>query len=469
MRIVRSAVCGAALLSSLAGCGRKADVSVEGVSCYPAEARRWISNEPAASSGSNDPGGPYAVYVDGSASMAGYLRGATAAERPLADLIGMLPQLPGVSASGVELIRFDRRVSVVKPEDMRRLQIPAGYSCRNGKAGCDSQESHVDQALTRIASAKGDVLSVVVSDLWLTNSEVLTTGGVALSRPLTDILSSGRGVAVYGFDSPYAGRVYDLPSGVSGSSASRRYLFILAIGSPARLDAFHAAMLRAPSASIARDLQSGTAHYSLFTTEPVARAASGTQAFVSAGGGPLVKAAFLPVRQGVRIPQFKLDRAQALRLGDGAGSVQWTGVSGSSMRPGAVWKGPSVGTTDAYRMIGSKCLPAAGDWRPEGKSSDGWSGETYSLAPTKLGALPRGSYLLVGNLRRIGLQSPNEATQWMRDWSFDAAGEQAALARRTVPTLNLAETARLMENALAQAAEKRPVDIGGFAAAVQID
>ncbi len=122
-----------------------------------------------------------------------------------------------------------------------------------------------------------------------------------------------------------------------------------------------------------------------------------------------------------------------------------------------------------YRMTGSKCLPGSGDWRPEGRSDDGWRGDAYALTPSALATVPRGTYLLVGNLRRTGLESPNEATRWMREWSFDASGEKAALQRRTMPTLNLAETARLMENALAQAAERRPVDIGGFAAAVQID
>jgi hypothetical protein len=381
----------------------------------------------------------------------------------------MLPRLPGISSTSVELVRFDRRVSVVQPTDLKRLQTPQGYFCPTERATCDAQESHVDQALARAAEAKGDALSVIVSDLWLTNSEVLTTGGVALSRPLTDILASGRGVAVYGFESPYAGRVYDLPSGTTGPSAPRRYLFVMAIGSPARLDAFHAAMLRAPSATIARDVGSSTAHYSLFTTEPVKQAVAGTQAFAIANGGPLIKAAFLTVRQGVRIPQFKLDRAQALRIGNDSGSVAWAGVSATEMRPGAVWKGPTQGVTSVFRMTGSKCLPHAGDWRSEGRNDDGWHGDAYSLNPSALATLPRGSYLLVGNLRRTGLESPNQATQWMRDWSFDASGERAALKRSTVPTLNLAETARLMENALAQAAEKRPTDIGGFAAAVQID
>ena len=469
MTIVRSAFCGAALLLSLAGCGREADGTPDGVSCYPEEARRWISSATVEASGTSDPGGPYAIYVDGSASMSGYLRGATATERPFADLIGMLPQLPGINRSGTELVRFDRKVSVIREEDLKRLQTPEGYSCPRDGSACDAQESHVDQALSRVAAAKADTLSVIVSDLWLTNSEVLTTSGVALSRPLTDILTSGRGVAVYGFESPYSGRVYDLPSGATGATASRRHLFVMAIGTPARLDAFHGAMLRAPSATIARDVAPGNAHYSLFTTEPVRQAAAGTQAFEGATPGPLAKAAFLPVRQGVRIPQFKLDRAEALRGAEGSGSAAWAGVSVGAMRPGAVWKGSSRGMTSLYRMTGSKCLPGAGDWRPEGKNDDGWAGDGYSLVPSQVATLPRGSYLLVGSLRRTSLESPNEATRWMRDWSFDAAGERAALERKTMPTLNLAETARLMENALAQAAEKRPVEIGGFAAAVQID
>lgn len=452
-------------LLAVVGCARGGDATADGASCYPSDARRWIATAPEPT-GSDGTDGPYSVYVDGSASMAGYLRGATPDERPLADLIGMLPQLPGIGHGDAELVRFDRRVTVVKPDALRRLQRPDGYGCASA-ANCDSQESHVDQALARIAASDPRTLSVVVSDLWLTNSEVLTSGGVALSRPLDDILASGRGVAVYGFESPYAGRVYDLPSGSRDASASRRYLFVVAVGPAARLDAFHAAMVRAPSASIARDLSDGRAHYSLFTTEPVRKDAAGTQTFEPAATGPLTRSAFLPVRSGVRVPQFALDRSAALR--GGGASARWRGVDPDEMRPGAVWEGPSRGSTAVYRSVGSSCAASGGDWRAEGQNADGWTGTGYSLDPRSLATLPRGTYLLVGTLRRTGLESPNPATRWMREWSFDAPIEKVALSRPVVPTLNLSETARLMENALARAAERRPTDIGGFAVGLKID
>lgn len=466
MGISRGPLCLAVAVAA-SGCDGSPKALIEGVACYPEAARRWIATagEDVAAA---DAAGPYAVYVDGSASMAGYLRGDAGAGRPLADVIGMLPQMPGVSQGPVELVRFDRRVSVISPADLRRLQTPEGYSCAPGRA-CDAQESHVDQALVRMAAADRSTLSVMVSDLWLTNSEVLTSGGVALSKPLQDILSSGRGVAVYGFPSPYRGRLYDLPSGDRSVDAAGRYLFVVAVGTPKRLEAFHSSMLRAPSASIASDLGAGRAGYSLFTTEPVRRVVEGTQAFTAPVRGPLAKAAFLPVRSGVRLPQFKLDRGAALRAGADAPGVVWSGVSPSEMRTGAVWTGPSRGVTATFRMTGSSCKPDGGDWRPEGRGSEGWRGSGFALEPGSLAEMPRGTYLLVGGLRRTGLESPNPATAWMREWSFDASDEKAAVRRRVVPTLNLSETARLMENALAAAAEARPTNIGGFAVAVQID
>ncbi|MEI9852289.1 MAG: hypothetical protein WDN24_17145 [Sphingomonas sp.] len=66
---------------------------------------------------------------------------------------------------------------------------------------------------------------------------------------------------------------------------------------------------------------------------------------------------------------------------------------------------------------------------------------------------------------------PNPATAWFRDWSFSTA--DGAAAGRTgngafFRTLNLAEFARLLENALADAAEHNPGPITGFTFAVEV-
>lgn len=444
--------------------------SLAGASCYPDAARAWIGEgAKSVAMVSEDPGGTYSIYLDGSASMVGYIRGGSADSRPLADLVGMMPTLQGIDRGKVEIVRFDRRFTVLAQKDLGTMQVDSGYLCPPSNANCDAQESHIDQALAKIASSDAGGLSVVVSDLWLANSEVLTTDGVALSKPLADIFASGRSVAVYGFESAYSGRVNDLPSGNRNRTASRRYLFMIAVGPLKRLEALHSAMETAPSRSIAADLNSGKAHYSLFTLEPSVAAASGEQSFALAAKSPLTKTSFLPVRSGVKIQQFHLDKGQALRAA-GAAGASWSGVATAHPVTGAVWEGSSDGHTSLFRMTGNKCLPNGGDWRAEGELNGGWGSEAdYQLDPAQLAALPAGKYLLVGTVQRTSLLSPNPATQWMRDWSFDSITESKAVNRPVMPTLNLAETARLLEVTLLKAAQRKPMNIGGFAVAVEIN
>lgn len=454
----------------LTSCGGGGSPSIDGTSCYPEAARPWISGASAASGAVRDPGGPMSVYFDGSASMVGFIRGGTADEKPLADLIGMLPSLDTIDHGKLTILRFDRSFTDLKSADLSRMQTEAGYLCPTGNRNCDAQESHIDRALGRVAAEDPKSLSVIVSDLWLANSEVRTTDGVALSKPLAEIFASGRSIAVYGFESPYSGRVSDLPSGSRTVTAGRRHLFLVVAGPVERLRAFRDAMRNAPSASIARALENGGAHYSLFTLDPVVTASDGPQPFELKAGGPLTKTSFLTVRTGVRVPQYHLDRGAALRS-SGGGGAKWD-VPEAAVLAGAVWQGTSQGTTKLYRRLGDKCLPNGGDWREEGKLEGGWPTDgdaRFTLEPSELAILPPATYLLVGSVRRTSLLSPNPATQWMRDWSFDAAGEAVAVKQPVMPTLNLAETARLLEVALLKSAETKPMNIGGFAVAVEIE
>lgn len=463
----------AALLAlALAGCGGNQPI-VDGASCYPEAARKWITAPRDQANAVKDPGGPYSVYFDGSASMAGYIRGSSANERPLADLVAMLPDLDTIDRSKVEIVRFDRKVSVLARDQASRMQTEGGYICPADQRNCDAQESHIDQALARIAAADAKSLSVVVSDLWLANSEVMTTDGVALSKPLSDIFASGRSVAVYGFESPYRGRVNDLPSKNPNISANRRYLFLIVAGPVDRLEAFQSAMKTAPSASIARDLGSGKAQYSLFTLDPVQSVGAGTQSFALPPKSPFKKVTFLETRAGVRMPQYQLEKSLVLRAAqpEALPAPTWAGVSATAIRPGAVWQGKSQGAAKLFREVGNDCAPKGADWRDEGELRSGWqaaSGGGFSLDPEELATLPSGRYLIVGGLRRVSLDTPNPATEWMRQWSFESATEAEAVKRLVMPTLNLAETARLLEVALLKSAQSNPMNIGGFAVAVEI-
>lgn len=453
---------------AMSGCGTSREVA-DGRSCFPADARPFIGGDARKAAAPRDPGGAFELYLDGSASMVGFLRGATAAERPMADLIGMLPQLDGIDHGQAKLIRFDRRITELPYGAGTTMQTEAGYLCPASTPNCDRQESHLDQALGRVAAAGPATLSLVLSDLWLANSEVRTSEGVALARPLNDILRSGRSIAVYGFESPYSGRVTDLPSGRRDVTARRRYLFVIAVGPVARLQALHSAMLRASSATIQRALNEGDGRYALFTAAPMMPGGVAPATWDVPVGGPFRKAAFLPVRAGARVPQFTLDRGAALRGGPKSEvGATWPGLGADQLLPGAVWTGASDGATTLYRMAGASCLPDGGDWRRDGTLASGWRNGRFTMSADELARLPAGRYLLVGSLRRTGVASPNPAAAWMREWSFDPAGEPGAIARPVVPTLNLAEFARLLENALAGSVEAKPAPIGGFAAAVDI-
>ena len=446
---------------ALASCGGGPGAEVSGVTCYPKTARNWIASVADQTPTTNDPGGPYRIYLDGSGSMAGYIRGATGSERPLSDLVGMLPDLATIDRDDVGIMRFDEEfIDLTPTEASATMGVASGYGNR---------DSHIDQVLDRIARDDPQSLSVVLSDLWLVNGNVVTTGPVALSPKLNQIIASGRSIAIYGFEVPYSGRVSDLPSGRRDQQASRRHLFLLVAGPVARLQAFRGAMETASSPSIAGYMSSGAAQYTLFTTDPLQSALGGTQGFAPQRGTPLASGQFLPARTGVRIPQFTLDKSSAL-LADGAiAGARWEGVADTAMRRGAVWQGPASGSTMVYREVGDSCAANGGDWAEDGTFRGGWSSDGgYAIDPAELATLNSGRYLLVGSLRRNDLTVPNAASQWMRDWSFSANTEAEAITRPVMPTLNLDQFARLLEIELQRAIRARPVSMGGFAVAVEV-
>jgi hypothetical protein len=383
----------------------------------------------------------------------------------------MLPELQQVDRGQLKTWRFDRQLTELDLASRQRMQTEAGYLCPASEPNCDAQESHIDSVFERVAGEPANALSVIVTDLWLVNNEVLTSSGVAFAKPFGKIFASGRSIAIYGFESPYAGRVSDLPSGRHDVTAAGRQLFVVVAGSAERLQVFHRAMQQAPSSRIANALNNGTARYALFTLQPMLSGSAG-QGLIAAGVSALKKFQFLTPRKGVVVSQFTLDRASALRSAKADPGAQWPGVSADNITAGAVWRGPLRGETRIWRKVDDACAPKSADWQPEGKLTGGWNADgsgNYRLDPAALSALGSGTFMLVGEVTRVSLTIPNPDTQWLRDWSFNASQEEEAVTRKVVPTLNLSETTRLLELALLDAAEHEPARLGGFAAAVKID
>lgn len=455
-----------------ASCGSKATLS--GLQCLPEAARPWAATTETQAIGQPG-GGPVDLYVDGSGSMIGFLQGADAERRPFQDLVTHLRSATmGEPGRGVTR-RYHLFGSTIKPlgdggPDL--LIRDATYRCPEAdRARCNNQESRLDLVLQRVAAAPPNTLSVIVSDLWLSARELEASGSVAVGAPASELLAAGSALGVLGVRAPYQGEIYDLPSGGSTSWSGDRALFVLLAGPVERVTAFRDNLER----SGLRGFGAKEARFSLFTGQPIAGRAAGQ---LSLSGPALTQRTVVRFRSGPGLPQAVLSARAAVReriapAATSRSAVRFTADPAQAVRPGAVWRGESEGVTKVWRLQGKE--PCRADaWRPAADLPGGWVADGGSArlelpAAELAGRLPKGgAYLLAGELRRTGLHSPNPANAWMREWSFNASSEQAVVQRPgpVFPTLNLAETAQILEAAADDAARRRPVALTGFAAVI---
>jgi hypothetical protein len=464
----------------LGGCDTAPGDAADPRACFPELARPWIHVAAAsqAKPDENTKAGTATVYVDRSGSMAGYIAGATAAERPFQDLIGTLPATLSALQLSAGYRAFGTRISpVLKQEEQGALARAAYYSCGSGP-DCDNKESRLDGVFTEI-SRKNDGLALVVSDLWFTNSDVQTSGLAALAEPLAQILASGRAVAVYGIAAPFNGRIFDLPFGGGAQPFRGQHpLYLIAVGSDAQIAGFQDAWKRSPSPYLAQELAAGRIKRTVFTLNP-AKQNEGTAAPLTGGTDPRITAApVLESRENLLIQEFSLAAKDAFRPAPGTTPPQWVGPREASFTPDSAWQGQFTTRTRAWERRSKTCTDA--DWLETSRLDQLWEPaagtgpRTFTLNPERLAtALSReGTYLITAEVERTEVASRSPAAEWMRKWSFSPADTNPVRAGMSgemlFPTLHVSEFARLLENALATASKRKPTPIVGFSFVVEV-
>ena len=456
----RRAAAGGCLVLTLGLGGCKAPDVLVPARCLPGGA-------PAAQVRSDAAADALAVYLDVSQSATnfGLGRGESAYRDFIAWLVDLRSEFAEARSYG-----FAERIAEIDEGVFVRAARGGVNPCGSG---CGFRESRLDAVLAAIAGPESrGGLAVVVTDLWIDNSELIASARFALQRPIRSILADGRAIGVLGVAAPYVGQVYDvpIPSGTSTIPAGRvrqRPVFALLIGPPERV----VELERRIAGEVFMNVGGAPRHFSLFA--PAFTVAGPVEHRLAPRGAGVERSYVLAV-DGANVPGFLIDRREVDPLvGDRAAGGPALAASIAGLGHAGA---PAPATYDLAAETWTLVPP-----EPSAACDDGvWHALELGLAlqhvtdadgpaigldvsdPALLAIRP-GEIVFMRYRVAIGsLQESGPATAWLDDWSFDADGAQALLSDPPLlfPSLNLAEFGRILEIAMGEQVAGEPVAQG---------
>ena len=398
-----------------------------------------------------------AVYLDVSQSSTNFGRGS--GESAYRDLIAWLVDLRS-EFRDTGAYGFAERIAEIDEEVFVRAARGDVNPCG---AACGFRESRLDEVLAAIAApGSPGSLAVVVTDLWLDNSDLIGSARLALQRPIRRILADGRAIGILGVSAPYSGEVYDVPvsSGARTIPAGRvqqRPVFALLIGPPGLV----VELERRIALEVFMNARGAQRHFSLFTP---ALTREGPIEHRLAPQGPGVRRAYVLAVEGANVPGFLIDRRAVDPLID----------EGAEAGPALAAPLSDIGHAGApapatYRLAAETWTlvppePSAachdGAWYPldvgralqQVEDSGGLSIGLDVSHPDLLAVRPGEIAFLRYRVAVETLQQIGPGTAWLNDWSFDADDAQGLLSDfpPLFPTLNLAQFGRILEIAMGE-------------------
>ena len=397
------------------------------------------------------------IYLDVSQSSTNF--GRARGESAYRDLVAWLVDLRGDFAEA-RSYGFAERIAEIDDD----VFVGAARGDANPCRACGLQESRLDDVLAAIASpdARGS-LAVVVTDLWLDNSDLIGSARLALQRPIRSILAAGRAIGVLGVAAPYSGQVYDLPesSGRSSIRAGRveqRPVFTLVIGPPDQVVEIE----RRITGEVFMNAAAAERHFSLFS--PVLGASGPVQHRLQPRGAGVRRDWVLAV-EGADIPGFLIDRrtVDPLLSEDADLGPALAAPIAEAGHPGAPKPADYELTLDAWTLVPPEPSVACNDgaWLPidVGRAFEQFTDTedrpaiALDAAHPDLLAIRPGDIAFVRYHAAVAaLQQGGPATSWLYDWSFDEseARDLAADPPSFFPTLNLSEFGRILEIAMGE-------------------
>lgn len=417
------------------------------------------------------------VFLDTSVSSTNF--GKTNLDTAYRDVLGFLREEADSSAE-VQLYGFAKNVAPLTVAQLNAAARGQSAICQR----CGFSETRLDGLLKQISESDNAPLSVVVTDLWLDNNDLLDSRSLSLSRPLRDIMSSGKAIGIIGIRAPYSSEVYDVP--VSGSTqtirsgiVSERPFFILLIGKPSEVLGFKDMLYRDVLAS-----DSGRENYvSVFSPVPITGSSendsgANTLAVLKPYGDrtPFSNGSFY-VSDLEEIPVVSLNFRQVAKL-----SLE-KDQDASSLQPQGLLV-PVDG-----RLVSSIDL-SSNTWELEGPWSDACDSDSDLVSWVKISDFPKtilaekagSNRLIYSGAEDDWLDLPRGATyymewsassvgavvhgdqNWASNWSFapEAGSELISSPPDFFPVLNLIAFHELLSRAQAESLHSPVVSRGGI-------
>ena len=429
---------------------------------------------PASSTASDGSSGGVDVYLDVSRSTTNF--GLATNESFYKDLIDWLLTDESSVPPKSRMFGFADNIRGIDASNLRAAARGERLACRS----CGYNESRLDEVLDKIADDSSGSLSLVITDLWLQNSDRVGRPQRALQDPVERILSDGRAIGLLGAPGPYSSAVYDVPGPngrvtIPAGAIEQRPLFVLLIGEPQDVVRY--------SDEIVDDVlyySGSAAHFSLFTPT------------LAGPTGPAEHELEVPdERRGVRttrrfpeglnvntLLRIDLRRTRNVPIDtDGQERAGFPGAVGRVVPSESQQHAPAPVydlDTDAWKLYGShRGVDCADVWQKidAGRALyvvTGDSGPEIALDASfrEPEDILRGDIVFIRYRLRVGSleHGSGSTTAWLDEWSFGVT-EAASLLENPkpfFPTLNAADFRDLLKGAMSRKVRNEVVAHGSL-------
>ena len=176
---------------------------------------------------------PVFVFFDGSLSMQGFVKDQAGQKNLYRDVVDDLQQISENVGTKTFYHRFGSTVEPIAENEIARVTKPRFYICDKSQAKCNNQETRLELAF-KAAKANKNGTYIIVTDLFLSNKQLVGSTLSSLTAPLKSILKNGKSIGVFGVMSSFNGTIYDIPAKEGGTikykDAKKRPFYIIVIG-----------------------------------------------------------------------------------------------------------------------------------------------------------------------------------------------------------------------------------------------